>query len=93
VGEKDIAPQLTREQIADLNRYADTLPFFSTDRKEFKWAARVAGEVLERRDTPETAGREPKMHTHQPILSVEERWRSQRADTDRPGREAFSRGR
>lgn len=93
-GEKDIAPQLTREQIADLNRYADTLPFFSADRRELKWAARMAGEALERReDSAETAGREPKMHTHQPIPGVEERCRSQRAATERPGREAFSRGR
>jgi hypothetical protein len=47
VREKAVAPTLGREQIAELNKYADTLPFFSTDRKEFKEAARMAEESLQ----------------------------------------------
>ncbi len=48
--EKIVTPTLAREQIAELNKYADTLPFFSTDRKEFKEAARIAEESLLRSD-------------------------------------------
>jgi hypothetical protein len=55
VREKAVAPTLGREQIADLSKYADTLPFFSTDRKEFKEAARMAEQSLVLREAAEVA--------------------------------------
>jgi hypothetical protein len=58
VREKAIAPTLGREQIAELNKYADSLPFFSTDRKEFREATRLAGENLLRTETQEAARKE-----------------------------------
>jgi len=58
VREKAIAPTLGWEQIAELNRYADSLPFFSTDRKEFREATRLAGENLCRTETQEAARKE-----------------------------------
>lgn len=51
-------PTLDREQIAELNKYADTLPFFSTDRKEFREAARMAEESLIRIETSQAARKE-----------------------------------
>jgi hypothetical protein len=53
--EKAVPPTLGREQIAELNKYADTLPFFSTDRKEFKEAARMAEESLQSREGAKAA--------------------------------------
>src|SRR5262249_6062512 len=58
VHEKAVAPTLGREQIEELNKYADTLPFFSADRKEFKEAARIAEERLLRIETEEAARKE-----------------------------------
>jgi sigma-54 interacting transcriptional regulator len=58
VREKAVAPTLGREQIAELSKYADTLPFFSTDRKEFREAARMAEERLFRIEISEAARKE-----------------------------------
>ena len=55
VREKDVAPQLNREQIAELNKYAEALTLFSTDRKEFKEAARLADQNLRTREAGEAA--------------------------------------
>ncbi len=46
IREKAVPPTLGREQIDEFNKYADTLPRFSTDRKEFEDAARIAEESL-----------------------------------------------
>jgi MobA/VirD2-like, nuclease domain len=59
VREKDVAPNLTREQITELNKYADTVTFFSRDRAEFHRAARMAEERLERRDAAEVGKAKP----------------------------------
>jgi len=58
VREKAVAPTLGHEQIAELNKYADSLPFFSTDRKEFREATKMAGENLLRIETLEAARKE-----------------------------------
>jgi hypothetical protein len=58
VSEKAVAPMLDREQITELNKYTDTLPSFSTDRKEFREAARGAGESLVRIETQQDARKE-----------------------------------
>ena len=50
---KAVPATLGREQIAELNKYAETLSFFSTDRKEFKEAARLAGQSLQSRESSE----------------------------------------
>jgi hypothetical protein len=58
VREKAVARTLGRQQIAELNKYADTLPFFSTDRKEFKEAARIAKQSRFQTETQEIARKE-----------------------------------
>jgi hypothetical protein len=46
VRENAVVPTLARDQIAELNKYADTLRFFSTDRKDSKEAVRMVEESL-----------------------------------------------
>jgi hypothetical protein len=95
VREKAVAPTLGREQIAELNKYADTLPFFSTDRKEFKEAARIAGESLLRMETQEAARKEADpLRGHDYSSRTMEQSSSQAAsNTDRSDRDSYSRGR
>jgi len=94
-GEKIVAPTLAREQIAELNKYADTLPFFSTDRKEFKEAAMMADESLEQREDAETARRETEqLRTHDSTVPSREQWPSHTtSSTDRSDHDSYSRGR
>ena len=95
VREKAVAPTLGYEQIAELNKYADTLPFFSTDRKEFKEAARMANESLQGREDSETARREiEQLRTHAPSVPAREQSPSNTtSSTDRSDRDSYSRGR
>ena len=87
------APTLGREQIAELNKYADTLPFFSTDRKEFKEAARIAEENLLGIETQEAARKEAEgLRAHDFSVRTGEQSRSQ-TDTQRSNPDTFSRGR
>lgn len=50
VRESQVEPVLTHDQIAELKDYAETLPYFSTSRKEFSEAARMAKQGLQRRE-------------------------------------------
>jgi len=95
VCEKAVAPTLDREQIAELNKYADTLPFFSTDCKEFKAAARMADECLEQREDPETFRRvTDQLRNHDFTVPTKEHTPSHTASsTDRSDRDSYSRGR
>ncbi|MEK6324966.1 MAG: hypothetical protein AABN33_25270 [Acidobacteriota bacterium] len=95
VREKAVAPTLGREQIAELNKYADTLPFFSTDRKEFKEAAIIAGESLRQREGSETSRRETEqLRTHDSTVPTREHSPSHTtSSTDRSDRDSYSRGR
>jgi hypothetical protein len=95
VREKAVAPTLGREQIAELNKYADTLPFFSTERKEFKEAARIAEESLLRIESQE-AGRKQAEGLRTPDLSartIEQSPSPAASNTDRSDRDSYSRGR
>jgi hypothetical protein len=69
--EAEVAPNLNREQIAELTAYAETLPYLSASRKEFREAAGAAEQRLMQREaeavrrepqqtrTTELAGRQP----------------------------------
>jgi hypothetical protein len=90
-----VAPTLAREQIPELNKYADTLPFFSTDRKEFKEAARIAEESLLRSEALESA-RKGTSQLRSPDFSarpMEQSASHTASNTDRPDRDTYSRGR
>ena len=95
VRDKAVAPTLGREQIAELNKYADTLPFFSTDRKEFKEAARIAGESLFRIETQEAVRKEAGQLRGQDFSArtIEQSPSRTASSTDRSDRDTYSRGR
>ena len=95
VREKAVAPTLDREQVAELNRNADSLPFFSTDRKEFKEAARIAEETLPHIETSEARRKEAdQLRSHDISARTMEQYSSQAAlNTDRSDRDIYSRGR
>jgi hypothetical protein len=57
VREGDVAPNLNREQIAELRAYAETLAHLSADRKEFKEVAKMAEQQIQQREA-ETAARD-----------------------------------
>lgn len=93
--EKIVAPTLAREQIAELNKYVDTLPFFSTDRKEFREAARMAEERLFRIEISEAARKEadPLRARDFPARAVDESPSHTASNNDRSDRDTYSRGR
>ena len=93
--EKAVAPTLGREQIAELNKYADTLPFFSTDRKEFKEATRIAKVNLLRMETPEAARKQVDQLRVQDFSArtIEQPSTHTTSNTDRSDRDSYSRGR
>ena|SRR6266404_4199760 len=95
VREKTVPPTLSREQIAELNKYADTLPFFSTDRKEFKEAARMADESLRQREGLETFRRETEqLRNHDCAVPTREHTPSHTtSNADGFDRDSYSRGR
>ena len=95
VREKAVAPTLGRDQIADLNKYADSLPFFSTDRKEFKEATRMAGESLLRIESQETVRKEADQLRGQDFAerTIEQSPSHNTSNTDRSDRDSYSRGR
>jgi len=95
VREKDVAPTLGREQIAEINKYAETLPFFSTDRKEFKEAARMAQESLLRIETPEAARKEADQSRGHNFSArtAEQSPTDAMSNTQRSDRDSYSRGR
>jgi hypothetical protein len=95
VREKAVAPTLGRDQISELNKYADTLPFFSTDRQEFKDAARIAGESLLRIETEEAARKEAEgLRAHDSSArTIEQSPAHTTSSTDRSDRDTYSRGR
>src|SRR6266404_421691 len=95
VREKAVAPTLGREQIAELNKYADTLAFFSTDRKEFREAARMAEESLLRNEGSEAARKEgdPLRAPDYSARAIEQSPSHMTSNTDRSDRDSYSRGR
>jgi hypothetical protein len=89
VREKAVEATLGREQIAELNKYADTLPFFSTDRKDFREAARSAGESLLRIETEEAARKEAEgLRAHDSsVRTIEQSPAHTTSSTDRSDRD------
>jgi hypothetical protein len=95
VRDSQVEPDLNRDQIAELRAYAETLPYLSFDRKEFREAASMAEQGLQRREaqaareaqqmlTPELSGFQSK----EPSRSE-----SNTTKTDRSDRDSYSRGR
>jgi hypothetical protein len=95
VREKAVAPTLGREQIAQLNKYADTLPFFNTDRKEFKEAATIAEESLRRSEASEAARTGTgQLRSHDfSARTIEQSPSHITSSTDRSDHDSYSRGR
>ena len=95
VRDKAVAPTLDREQIAGLNKYADTLPFFSTDREEFKEATRIAEANLLRTETPEAARKQvDQLRGHDfSARTIEQPSTHTTSNTDRSDRDSYSPGR
>jgi relaxase-like protein len=94
VRENAVAPTLGREQIAELNKYADTLPFFSTDGKEFKEAARMAEQSLQSREAADAIrSRVDESCTHVYSPTRDQLPSEGMTNTQRSDRESYSRGR
>jgi hypothetical protein len=93
VHENSVVPRLGRDQIAELNKYADTLSFFSTDRKEFKEAIRSAEKsVLETQDGHTRMEATPPAQ-HLRGGGADEPTRQMRSHIDRSDPDKSSRGR
>jgi len=95
VRESQVEPELNRDQIAELKAYAESLPYLSFDRKEFREAASMAEQGLQRREA-EAAREAQQMRT--PELSGFQSREPSRSDsnatkTDRSDRDSYSRGR
>lgn len=94
VREKAVVPALSREQIAELNKYADTPPFFSTDRGEFKENVRMAEQSLASREDAESSRRGDELRSIDASAHIREQSLSQATpNTDRSDRDSYSRGR
>src|SRR5262249_19082043 len=88
---QDVTPNLTRYQIAELNKYADSLPFFSADRREFKEATRLAELTNKARNVQAPAPLQDKQsRAHDPLLASE---RLEIRTNSERHRDTFSRGR
>src|SRR5215813_11423244 len=95
VRDSQVEPDLNRDQIAELRAYAESLPYLSFDRKEFREAASMAEQGLQRREA-EAAREAQQMRT--PELSGFQSREPSRSDsnttkTDRSDRDSYSRGR
>ena len=95
VRDSQVEPELNRDQIAELKAYAESLPYLSFDRKEFREAASMAEQGLQRREA-EAAREAQQMRT--PELSGFQGREPSRSDsnttkTDRSDRDSYSRGR
>src|SRR6185369_9314402 len=95
VREKAVAPTLGWEQIAELNKYTDSLPFFSTDRNEFREAAKMAEEGLLRNEGSEAVRKEADgLRTHDfSTRTIDQSSSHTTLVTDRSDRDSYSRGR
>lgn len=93
--ERDVPPRLSREQIAELAKYAETLPLLSYDRREFKEAVRIAEHNLQQREA-EQVGRRDAEHPRSQNVSARPREQSPASPTvssRQADRDTFSRGR
>lgn len=95
VRDSQVEPELNRDHIAELRAYAETFPYLSFDRKEFREAASMAEQGLQRREA-EAAREAQQMRT--PELSgfqsrEPSRSESNATKTDRSDRDSYSRGR
>jgi len=95
VRDSQVEPELNRDQIAELRAYAETLPYMAAFRKEFREAANMAEQGLQRRE--DEAAREAQQARTQELSGFQSRELS-RSDsnttkTDRSDRDSYSRGR
>jgi hypothetical protein len=93
VSSKQVAPTLNAEEIAEVRDFSERLSAFSSFRKEFTEAARLAERRLEREAT-QTARDLPDSQTEPGRISSPSQSRYQpTTDSHRPERDSFSRGR
>lgn len=95
VRDSQVEPELNRDQIAELRAYAETLPYMAAFRKEFREAANMAEQGLQRRE--DEAAREAQQARTQELTGRGTTQQS-RSDTttirnDRSERDSYSRGR
>jgi hypothetical protein len=95
VRDSQVEPELNRDQIAELRAYAESLPYLSFDRKEFREAASMAEQGLQRRE--DEATREAQQARTQELTGRGTTQQS-RSDTttirnDRSDRNSYSLGR
>jgi hypothetical protein len=95
VRDSQVEPELNRDQIAELRAYADTLPYMAAFRKEFREAASMGEQALQRREAE--AAREAQQ-AQTPELTGRGTTEQLRSDTttirsDRSDRDSYSRGR
>jgi hypothetical protein len=95
VRDSQVEPELNRDQIAELRAYAETLPYLAGFRKEFKEAANMGEQALQRREaeaareaqqarTPELSGFQSKEQSRFETTTIR---------SDRSDRDSYSRGR
>lgn len=95
VRDSQVEPELNRDQIAELRAYAETLPYLAGFRKEFKEAADMAEQRLQRSEAE--AAREAQQARMQELTGrgTTEQLRSDTTNirSDRSDRDSYSRGR
>lgn len=95
VRDSQVEPELNRDQIAELRAYAETLPYLAGFRKEFREAANMAEQRLQRSE--DEAAREAQQARAQELTGrgATEQLRSDSTTirSDRSDRDSYSRGR
>jgi hypothetical protein len=95
VRDSQVEPELNRDQIAELRAYAETLPYLAGFRKEFREAANLAEQRLQRSE--DEAAREAQQARTQELTGrgATEQLRSDSTTirSDRSDRDSYSRGR
>lgn len=94
VSPEQIAPDLTSRQIAELREFAESLPAYSVDRREFTEGARQAERLNRERETAEASRRAEEARTLDQATRSKDQSPSRGAgDPNRTDRDSYSRGR
>jgi hypothetical protein len=93
VSPRDVAPMLNSEQIVELKEFAEGMPFFSTMRKEFTEAARLAELSNHEREAAEAARESMGPRTHDPSVRPRDDPHQAQPSTERSDRDTSFRGR
>ena len=93
VREKDVAPSLNRDQIAELKKYADTLSPFSVDRREFNEGDRHAERLLRLESQEVSRNQADPLRGHHFSARTLEQSPQTSVGIQRSDRDSYSRGR